>query len=390
MADDLSGASEAAAAFLLRTTRISVLLRSGVPSTSSRVVAVDSDSRGSSPADAADRVKSALDSCAGVPVLKKVDSLLRGNLASEVAALRDLLGVLPVVATALPAAGRVVVDGVLRVHGVPLHDTRLWHAEERAVPRTVAHALSPIETVPVPLAAVRDGVGALARLLAAAASARLLAVCDAETDADLDVVHAAARLVTDRPLLVGSAGLAAAAARAMAPDPQWRAEPLPTARSVLVVAGTAAPAIETQLAALAPEADVVVRLDPQLLLNDPSAVGRELAARTADARCAVLSLDGGAGLRPDLAARLTTALADAVAPSAADGRALILTGGATARAVLDRLGVERLRPVAEREQAVLSTTGTGQVVVTRPGSFGGPESLIELVHTVLSWNEEPR
>ncbi|MFG1954889.1 nucleotide-binding domain containing protein [Micromonospora sp. NPDC048830] len=106
------------------------------------------------------------------------------------------------------------------------------------------------------------------------------------------------------------------------------------------------------------------------------------------ARCAAVSIDGE--VRPHLATRLASALADAAAPSAVDGRALVLTGGETARAVLDRLGVARLRPVTAREGAVLSRTETGRLVVTRPGSFGGPASLTDLVRIVLSEPVTPK
>ncbi|MCW3839884.1 hypothetical protein ONA70_07210 [Micromonospora yasonensis] len=391
VADDLSGAAEAAATFLLRTTRISVLLGPELPPVGRpdaaippRVVAIDTGTRALHPADAADRVKSLLAAYAGGAILKKVDSLLRGNLAAEVAALRGVLGAAPVVATALPTAGRIVVDGVLHVHGVPLHETGLWHAEERPAPRSLAEALAPLPTRPVPLRVVRGGTQDLARSLAAAVAAGLVPVCDAATDADLDAVCAAARLATDRPLLVGSAALAAAAARATAPDPGEPATAAPAAAAVLVVAGTAAPTIRDQLAALAPRADALLRLDPEALLSDPAAAADQVAARLAGARCAVVSIDGSAAVRPDLATRLASALAEAVAPSTMDGRALVLTGGETARAVLDRLGVARLRPVAEQDGAVLSHTDTGRVVVTRPGSFGGPASLTDLVRIVLS------
>jgi len=387
LADDLSGASEAAAAFLLRTTRIAVHLYTpahgtGVAS-SERVLAIDTDSRRSSPVDAAARVQAALASLSGVPVLKKVDSLLRGNLSSEVEALRGLLGAAPIVATALPVADRVVVDGVLRVGGVPLHQTRLWHAERNPAPRTVAEALAPLDTWAVPLATVRRGVDALAQSLAAAAAAGLVAVCDSESDSDLDAVYAASHRVSERPLLVGSAALAAAAARALEPDDQQPAAGMPVAEAVLVVAGSAAPSLPVQLPALESSADAVLRLDPHALLRDPDAARREVAARVRGARCAVVSLDGRSGVRPDLAPRLAAALAQAVASPAADGRALVLTGGETAREVLDLLGIDRLLPVAERWGAVISRAG-GRLVVTRPGSFGGPTSLADLVTSLLT------
>src|SRR6266536_1481303 len=101
VADDLSGAAESAAAFLLRTMCISVGLYAAQrppvvdARSAARVIAVDTDSRRQSPADAAASVRAAIVACADVPILKKVDSLLRGNLAAEVGALQELYGVAP-------------------------------------------------------------------------------------------------------------------------------------------------------------------------------------------------------------------------------------------------------------------------------------------------------
>jgi D-threonate/D-erythronate kinase len=387
VADDLSGAAEAAAAQLLHTSRISVGLRAAAVCgrVDDRVVAIDTDSRRCLPVEAAVRLRSALEQCKGIPVLKKVDSLLRGNLAVEVQTLQELYGVPPVVATALPAAGRTVVDGVLRIGGVPLHETGLWHAEGLRVPRNLGEALAPVATTLVPLATVRDGE-ALAKALAAADAAGLVALCDAETDADLDAVHEAARQVRERPVLVGSGGLAAAAARALPAD-----EPVVRRQSVvnnlIVVIGTAAPSVAAQLDHLETTADVVLRLDPQELLRETPA-GRfggalDVAGRVRGARCAVVSIDGRAGVWPEVAQQLAATLAAAVAPAAADRDALVLTGGETARGVLDLLGIDRLVPVAERHGAVVSRAG-GRVVVTRPGSFGGPTSLAELVTSLCT------
>ncbi|MFD0489385.1 nucleotide-binding domain containing protein [Saccharopolyspora spinosporotrichia] len=59
---------------------------------------------------------------------------------------------------------------------------------------------------------------------------------------------------------------------------------------------------------------------------------------------------------------------------------LVLTGGETARKVLDALGVRALRPVAQvHHGAVLSRTADGRSVVTRPGSFGDPDSLVRIL-----------
>ncbi len=62
---------------------------------------------------------------------------------------------------------------------------------------------------------------------------------------------------------------------------------------------------------------------------------------------------------------------------------LVLTGGETARRVLDRLGVSELEPLAQiHHGAVRSRTADGRHIVTRPGSFGGPDSLCDIVRAL--------
>jgi uncharacterized protein YgbK (DUF1537 family) len=97
-------------------------------------------------------------------------------------------------------------------------------------------------------------------------------------------------------------------------------------------------------------------------------------------------LDPAGTVDPAAGAALTAALADAVMPlvTAEGDPALVLTGGETARAVLDRLGVTRLRPVGHDRGAVTALTDGGRTVVTRPGSFGTGVTLAELVTSLLT------
>ena len=147
-------------------------------------------------------------------------------------ALAEELQRTPVVAVANPALERVV-----RRRRAP----RRWHAPAPTPtcgpsrrprrPTGWPTALHPLATVLVPHPVVSRGVAAVAEALAAAADAGLVAVCDAVTDADLDVVHAAAVAASAArgrgTLLVGSGALADAAVRALPPEqrrgPRWRA-----------------------------------------------------------------------------------------------------------------------------------------------------------------------
>ncbi|GAA2742982.1 four-carbon acid sugar kinase family protein [Terrabacter aerolatus] len=393
VADDLSGAAESASHLLLRVSRNSVVLiasnSSGDPSISAQpddVLTVDTDSRRLDAADAVRAVRAAAALVAGAPVVvKKVDSLLRGHLAAEVAALADELGRTPVVAVANPALGRVVRDGVLHVGDTPLHETDLWDVEPTAAPSRVAEALHPLPTVLVPHTVVALGVDAVAGALTEATTAGLLAVCDAVTESDLAVVYEAATRGRDA-LLVGSGALAAVAAAALPvgdrrPGPDLEA---PMARSLLLVLGTRASVVPAQLeqVAAARRAHVVL-VQPELLLSAPGDPVAVLAGLPRDG-VVVVALDPTAPADPRRSRALTEALADAVAPLLDDYDAAFLSGGETARAVLDRVGAGSLDVIdAVEHGTVVSRRPGGRLVVTRPGSFGGPSSLVRVAEHLL-------
>ncbi|WP_161988559.1 four-carbon acid sugar kinase family protein [Pedococcus bigeumensis] len=401
VADDLSGAAESAATFLLRTTRITVLVSGAAdhnhvaPDDSPRVVVLDTDSRHlaaeAAGTEVARCVARAGTGAAGARVVKKVDSLLRGNILAEVSALAALLSATPVVATALPSAGRTVVDGQPLVHGRPLADTTLWDAEEADAPATVADVLAGLDPVTVPLSVVRDGPR-LRAALADAARCGAAPLCDAETDADLDAVVAAST-VLDTPLLVGSAALVAAVARRLdaddAPAQPDDAPAQPPVRSssepqhvVVAVVGSAAPTIAAQVALLTDLGLPVLRLDPGELLTAP-AQARTRVEEALSGAGLVVAIDHTADVDPSAARRLSTALAAAARPATSRATVLLATGGETAHAVLTSIGVDRLRPVATSAEVVRSHTPDGPVVLTRPGSHGSTSSLLDALAPFL-------
>ncbi|MEU4893839.1 four-carbon acid sugar kinase family protein [Streptomyces sp. NPDC044780] len=268
IADDLSGAAETAAALDSRTTRSHVVLvgngegggrervdgervrrkgvdreevdrervrRKGVdregagregaaalrPPDPGEAIVLDLDSRYRPAAEAAEAVRDALrlSSPGGdTLVLKKIDSLLRGNLAAEVAALaEDGAGV--VLAPALPVAGRVVRSGVVHIDGVALHEGDTWRSETTPAPRSIADALGGLPTTPIPLTTVRASGHSLLSALRTATDDGRVAVCDAETDADLTAIVEASLAAGPRLRLVGSGGLALALGRHLAGAP---------------------------------------------------------------------------------------------------------------------------------------------------------------------------
>src|SRR5689334_5250401 len=230
LADDLSGAAEVAGGFLGRDTELTLRLGSG--SVEFGVTVVDLNTRTMTATDAARTVAEALENIpAGIRVVKKIDSLLRGHIGAEVAVLAERGPV--IVAAALPALYRRVEDGVLHVGDTPLHETDSWHAELSRPPRTVAELFGPGD----------------------------ITICDAATDADLDRIVATAGPDVQ---LVGTAALAAAVARTL-PATSPPASPR-SSRAVLVVVGTAAPVAHSQIVALDPDGRATETVDARELL----------------------------------------------------------------------------------------------------------------------------
>ncbi|MFC5232117.1 four-carbon acid sugar kinase family protein [Pseudonocardia zijingensis] len=364
IADDLSGAAETAAALARPGDAARVVLGGGGRPLRSApgLTVVDLDSRTATPAAAAAAVRAALAAApAGARILEKIDSLLRGNLAAEIGALSDAHPV--VLAPALPVAGRTVVDGVVHLSGVALHHTDAWRMERRAAPPSVAAALAPVRTTVLGLDGVR---GNTAAALAAALERAPVVICDAETDADLDAVAAAALAHPD-VALAGSGGFAAAVGRT-APvsgngcsDTRIRSRP----PSVLVVVGSAA--------------DIAARQVERLLADGARDIRLPVAGETLAPGVTVLRPAAGVGADPRAVVAELARAVTALDPGP-DGADLVLTGGETARRVLDELGIDDLEPLGQiGHGAVRSRTPDGRHVVTRPGSFGGVDSLRDIV-----------
>lgn len=359
------------------------------------ILVVDTDSRHRPPTEAAAAVRSALAlASAGRPrlVFKKIDSLLRGNVAAEVAALMAP-GAGIVVAPALPGLDRVVRGGVLHLAGVALHQANAWAVDGVSAPTSVEAALAPLPARVLDLATVRSD--RLSDAIASCAEDSRIALCDAETDADLDAVLRAA-LAVPSVRLVGSGGLADALGRHLRslgvdveehePVPAHAARHGEVARPApLVVVGSAEPVAAEQVRRLVEAGAVPVALPLTALLGTPA--GRDpLPHLPIGDQAVVTFLDSAGAVLPaasrDIARRLAEFVADAVRASATTVD-LVLTGGETARRVLDALQVRELTPVGQvHPGAVHSRTPDGRSVVTRPGSFGGADSLVQIVRAL--------
>jgi uncharacterized protein YgbK (DUF1537 family) len=126
IADDLSGAAELAGIAYSRGLSAEVQ-REFSAATDAEVIAVDTDSRGLQPGEAAARVAAvtrAVVASRPAWIFKKTDSVLRGHPAAEIAAILSVAN-LPraILVPANPSRGRTISGGVYYVGGAPLERT---------------------------------------------------------------------------------------------------------------------------------------------------------------------------------------------------------------------------------------------------------------------------
>ena len=338
LADDFTGACDAAATFA--ATRQTLVLH-GVPvawPSDAEVLSVDLDlrERSNAHAEAVTR-EAARHLCAARPeadVLLKIDSTLRGPIAGMVAgALAGSGRTLAVLAPAFPEQGRLFRDGRVYVNGVAGASLQEVLEIEHTAVLGAQHV-----------------------------------VVDAESPTSLQTL---ARAWPHHPewLLVGSGGLARQVAGG-APQPNEK-----TLRRgggpILVVAGSPTPQTQAQLERLRGLATIIVAggetrvpKGQVIVLCTPPAAARD----TGEA----------AGALADITQRLAAEFTPG---------ALVLTGGATARFVCERLGAHGVRLEGELQPGVPFGTLHGGLwhgvqVVTKAGGFGTPDTLLDVVRAL--------
>jgi uncharacterized protein YgbK (DUF1537 family) len=350
-ADDLTGAADTAVGFGAAGLPTLVLpWRGAVPAAppEAAVLAFDTASRELDADTAADRAGEVAHWFAGhcgerAWLYKKVDSTLRGNAAAELSAVEHALceaGRCPslvVVAPAFPALGRTTVDGHQRWNGEAIDVARLLGPpDDTRVKRVVVDALQ---------------------------------------TADLEALADRVEALPERPLLVGSGGLAAAhAARRRGQSPP-AARPR-AAGPVLVVSGSRTPLAARQADVLGRRARSLTRV----ALADAEQAG-SAAAHALEAGGDVL-LTGPAASTPDVAGSLGRAAARAL--RTARPRLVIAVGGDTAHGLCAALGVEALwveREAAPGAPLLRCTCADGRDLrlVLKSGSFGEDDLLAQLV-----------
>jgi uncharacterized protein YgbK (DUF1537 family) len=374
-----------------------VLLDANADPGSATAVSVDVNSRAMKPQEAGAAVMGAVQqhySRSTRILYHKVDSTLRGNWPSELTHIHqgatNVLGYAPlvIVAPAFPETGRATIDGHVLVKGIPLENTSLWKLAGSTRSADLPAILADVgfRVGAATLEQVALGSEALQRRLAKWADAGCGAiVCDAQTEDDLLTVAAASLILPGKLLWVGSAGLMRALVRAREGEvtttsaPMWAA----AARPILIVVGSASSVSHTQFDVLEEEQGVMsLSILPSVLRESSVHERVQTYAQTLDLALAsgsdvAVAIRGGE-IDLEEGPQLAAALAKLIAPRLSQVGGLIVTGGETARAILEQVGITGLRMQGEIEPGVPVGRSIGNIaipVITKAGAFGDHTTL---------------
>jgi uncharacterized protein YgbK (DUF1537 family) len=380
LADDLSGATELAGIAFARGLSAEVQTRFE-PSCDAQVLALDTDTRSASVDEAVATVrKLTREVLAAGPewIYKKTDSVLRGHVRAEVTAvLEESAQTRALLIPANPGRERIVRGGQYFVHDTPLDRTVFATDPEYPARSANVHEL------------MHRSPGAAVTLLNgdhASLPARGIIIPDVSTASDL-VRYAGA--ATDKTLCCGAAEFfdAILARRTETPPAAaTSAEELPTINRRLFICGSAAAwpsrrdqCVACSLPALTVPANLFVERDErhrmQALLQLRDAV-LECVWRHGTAVLAIGEPNVAEALTP---ATMVALLAEAtsIILQARTIDQVLIEGGATAIAVVRRMGWNRLRVRGQFAGLSIHEVLGRQApwVTVKPGSYPWPDSI---------------
>jgi uncharacterized protein YgbK (DUF1537 family) len=336
------------------------------------------------------------------------DSTDAGNIGPVMDALRaDSGDAIVLVTPAFPETGRTVYQGNLFVGAVPLnesplkdhplnpmHDSNLVRVLARQSRTTIGL---------VDLASLARGEAAVrARLGELAGKGTGAAIIDAVFDRDLETIG---NVALDHRLSVGASGIGLGLARALVASGKVKSNEkgtnadAPVGGPAACLAGSCSQATLQQIAN-AEKAMPVLRLDPDRIIAGPDEVRRALtwakervasgpvliaSSSTPDQVAALQSRHG----RDAAGHAIEQAMADIAEGMVDTGvRRLVVAGGETSGAVVDRLGLPGFLVGAEIAAGVPVLRSVGakdgaMLLALKSGNFGGPEffsDALKLMH----------
>lgn len=419
IADDLTGANDTSLQLFLRGCKTQVAFGEDISideNLKTEVFAMSTESRNVDAQTAHEKVLNASENILKKYnfeyLYKKIDSVLRGNIAVEVMTLIDSLEYdAAIIFPAFPNEGRTTIGGFHLVKGVPLQRTEV--SRDPACPIMESNIINLLKSqLPeemadyidlISLDVVMKGAGPiLTKLNDLISKGKKLIVADAVSTTDLEQIALAVTKSTYRILPVGSAGAAQALGKIWHPnsDEDVSQEPSLPNLPKLIVSGSATDLTASQIKRLQENDDIentyFIAIKPQnIFSNDYEEIAQRIINNLIKENTVIIHSSELIENTEELSSllieneltkeifisKICDYLAAVTRTVLAQKETILITvGGETSYKCCRAIGSKNLQILDTVAPAIpLGIDHKGQLIVTKSGNLGTQNTLVEIV-----------
>ena len=419
IADDLTGANDTSLQFFLCGCKTQVAFGEDISideNLKTEVLAMSTETRNAQPQTAIERVKNAAENILkkyGFEyIYKKIDSVLRGNIAVEVLTLLEVLNLdAAIICPAFPNEGRTTIGGYHLVKGIPLQRTEV--TRDPACPVTESNILNLLRNQItkdnagivdlISLDTVMKGAGPiLTKLNDLISKGKKLIVADAVSTTDLEQIALAVTKSNYNILPCGSAGAAQALSKIWHPDcgDKKIEEPKLPNLPKLIVSGSATDLTASQIKRLKENDSIentyFIAVKPQNILSgDYDEMAKRILNNLVKNNTVIIHssalMENTEELssllleyeytKEDFISKICDYLAVVTKNVFLQKEAILITvGGETSYKCLKAIGSKNLQIIDTVAPAIpLGVNHKGQLIVTKSGNLGTQNTLVEII-----------
>lgn len=419
IADDLTGANDTSLQFFIQGCKTQVSFGEDLSideNLKTEVFAMSTESRNVSSQIAVERVKNASENILQEYnfeyIYKKIDSVLRGNIALEIITILETLNLdAAIIYPAFPNEGRTTIGGYHLVKGVPLQRTEV--SRDPACPivesnivnllRTQIPENKKIEVDLISLDTVMKGAGPiLTKLNELISKGKKLIVADAVSTTDLEQISLAVTKSSYKILPCGSAGAAQALSKIWYPDVSDNVLTSPEIPQLpkLIVSGSATDLTASQIKRLQENDDIentyFIAIKPENIFSDDYEEIAQRIVNNLNKENTVIVHSSKLIENPDelnsllieneitkedFISKICDYLAAVTRIVIAQKQAILITvGGETSYKCCRSIGSKNLQIIDTVAPAIpLGIDHKGQLIVTKSGNLGTQNTLIDII-----------
>lgn len=419
IADDLTGANDTSLQFFIQGCKTQVSFGEDLSideNLKTEVFAMSTESRNVSPQIAVERVKKVSENILKEYnfeyIYKKIDSVLRGNIALEIITILETLNFdAAIIYPAFPNEGRTTIGGYHLVKGVPLQRTEV--SRDPACPILESNIVNllrnqisedkKIEVDLISLDTVMKGAGPiLTKINELISKGKKLIVADAVSTTDLEQISLAVTKSSYRILPCGSAGAAQALSKIWYPDVSDNVLNSPEIPQLpkLIVSGSATDLTASQIKRLQENDDIdntyFITIKPENIFSDDYEEIAQRIINNLNKENTVIVHSSKLIENPDelnsllieneitkesFISKICDYLAAITRIVIAQKQAILITvGGETSYKCCRSIGSKNLQIIDTVAPAIpLGVDHKGQFIVTKSGNLGTQNTLIDII-----------